>query len=123
MAAVFKEVKAVFARWQTSGKRLKEDFKRITSDGTMIKDENAEEAREERGIRRQKDSDKVSTNDAKSLKSKMLETTTPPLQIKNWYRTWDNYMVASDWGHGENHRTKLAYLRTCISEEIRTAID
>ena len=32
-------------------------------------------------------------------------------------------MVASGWGHGDNHRTQLAYLRTCISEEIGTVID
>ena len=67
--------------------------------------------------------DKVSTNDAKSLKPDMLETTMPQLQIKNWYHMRDNYMVASGWGHGENHRTQFAYLRTCISEEIGTVID
>ena len=121
--AVFEELKAVFTRWQTSGKRLKEDFKRITSDETMIKDENAEDTREERSIRRPKDTDKVSTNDTKLLKPEMLETSMPPLQIKNWYHTWDNYMVASGWGHGDNNRTQLAYLRTCVSDEIRTAID
>ena len=32
-------------------------------------------------------------------------------------------MVASGWGHGDNHRTQLAYLRTCVSDEICTAID
>ena len=67
------------------------------SDETTIKDENAEDTREERSVRRQQDKDKVSTNDAKSLKPEMLETTMPPLQIKNWYHTWDNYMVASGW--------------------------
>ena len=108
MDTVFEEAKAVFSRWQCSSKRLKEDFKRITSDETTIKDENAKETREERGVRRQKDSDKVSTNDAKSLKPEMLETTMPPLQIKNWYHTWDKYIVASGWGHGDNHRTQLA---------------
>ena len=55
MDAVFEEGKSVFARWQTSGKRLKEDFKRIMLDETMIKDENAKETREERSVRRQKD--------------------------------------------------------------------
>ena len=39
MDTVFEEVKAVFTRWQTSGKRLKEDFKRITLDKTMIIDQ------------------------------------------------------------------------------------
>ena len=67
--------------------------------------------------------DRVSTNDAKSLKPDMLETTMPQLQMKNWYHMRDNYMVASGWGHGENHRTQFAYLRTCISEEIGTVID
>ena len=32
-------------------------------------------------------------------------------------------MVAPGWGHGDNHHTQMAYLRTCMSEEIRTAID
>ena len=90
MDAVFKEVKAVFTRWHTYGKRLKEDFKRIMSDETAIKDENAKETREERGVRRTKDTDKVSTNDTKSVKPETLETSLPPLQIKNWYRTWDS---------------------------------
>ena len=58
LGAVFEEVKAVFARWQISGKRLKEEFKKITSDETMIKDENADETREERGVRRAKYTDK-----------------------------------------------------------------
>ena len=62
----FEEVKAAFARWQTSGKRVKEEFKKIMSDKTTVKDENAKETREERGVRRTKDIDKVSTNDTKS---------------------------------------------------------
>ena len=101
---------------------MKEEFKKITSDETAVKEEDAEEPRD-RAVRRTKDTDKVSTNDAKSLKPETLETSLPPLQIKNWYRTWDNYMIASGWGHGENHHTQLAYLRTCVSDEIRTAID
>ena len=66
MDACFEEGKEVFTRWQCSGKKLKEEFKRITAVQT-VKDENAEETREERGVRRQKDADKVSINDAKSL--------------------------------------------------------
>ena len=50
MDACFEEVKEVFTRWQCSGKKLKEEFKRIT----MVKDENAKETREERGVRRQR---------------------------------------------------------------------
>ena len=100
----FEEAKAAFARWKTSGKRVKEEFKKITSDETAVKEEDAEEPRD-RAVRRTKDTDKVSTNDAKSLKPETLETSLPPLQIKNWYQTWDNYMIASGWGHGDNHHT------------------
>ena len=63
------------------------------------------------------------TNDAKSLKPEMLETNLPPLQMKDWYHKWENYQLASGWGQGDNHRTQLAYLRTCVSDEIRTAIN
>ena len=45
------------------------------------------------------------------------------MQMKDWYRKWTNYMEASGWGQGENHRTQLAYLRTVVSDEIRTAIN
>ena len=38
-------------------------------------------------------------------------------------REWDNYMHASGLGQGENHKTQMAYLCMCLSEEIRTAID
>ena len=62
-------------------------------------------------------------NDAKSLKPEMLETNLPPLQIKDWYRKWENYQLASGWGQGDNHRTQLAYLCTCVSDEICTAIN
>ena len=122
MDANFEEAKEVFARWQCSGSKLKENFKELTSVET-VKDENTEEKREDRGGRRPRHKDKGSTTDAKSLKTDMLKTTMPQLQIKNWYRTWDNYMCASGWGQGENHRTQMAYLRTCISKEILTAID
>ena len=122
MDAEFETAKEVFARWQCSGKKLKENFRELTSVET-VKDKNIKERREERGGRRPRNEDKGSTTDAKSLKPDMLETTMPQLQIKNWYRTWDNYMVASGWGQGDNHCTQMAYLRTCISEEIHTAID
>ena len=48
----FEEAKAVFTRWKVSGKRLKEVFTKVTSDETTIKDKNAEEPREEEGVRR-----------------------------------------------------------------------
>ena len=62
-----------------------------TSNETTVKDETAEEPREEgEGVRRprqrSRDTDKVSTNDAKSLKPDLLETSMLPLQIKDWYR-------------------------------------
>ena len=62
-------------------------------------------------------------NDAKGLKPEMLEPTLPPLQMKDWYRKWENYQLAGGWGQGDNHRTQLAYLCTCVSDEIRTAIN
>ena len=110
----FEQAKEVFARWKVSSKRLKEVFIKATSHERTVNDETAKEPREEGGVRRprqwSKDTDKVSTSDAKSLKPDCLETSMPPLQIKDWYRKWDNYQVASGWGHGENHRTQLAYL-------------
>ena len=123
----FEKAKAVFARWKVSGKQLKEVFTKAMSNKTTVKDETAEESREEGGVRRprqrSRDTDKVSTSDTKSLTLDCLETSMPPLQIKDWYRKWENYQVASGWGHGDNHRTQLAYLRTCVSDEIRTATD
>ena len=47
----------------------------------------------------------------------------PQLTIKNWFKCFDNYCHASGWGQGDNHRTQLAYLCMCLSEEIRTAVD
>ena len=52
----------------------------------------------------------VSTNDAKALCPKMLETSLPSMQMKDWYRKWENYKEASRWGQGENYKTQLAYL-------------
>ena len=31
--------------------------------------------------------------------------------------------MASGWEQGDNHKTQLAYLCTCVSDEIRTAIN
>ena len=53
----------------------------------------------------------------------MLETNLPPLQIKDWYRKWENYQLASGLGQGDNHKTQLAYLCTCVSDKIRTVIN
>ena len=101
--------------------KLKENFNNLTS-VKKVKDKEAENA-EDRERRRPRHEDKGSTTDAKSLKPDILDTSMPQLSIKNWYRSWDNYMCASGWGQGENHKTQMAYLRMCISEEIRTAID
>ena len=53
----------------------------------------------------------------------MLDTSLPSIQIKDWCRKWENYKEASGWGQVENHKTQLAYLRTVVSNEIRTAIN
>ena len=45
------------------------------------------------------------------------------MQMKDWYKKWQNYMMASGWGTDGNDRTKLAYLRTVVSDEIRTAVN
>ena len=104
----FEEVKEAFARWKMAGKRLKEVFSKATSDETVVKDETAEEPTEGRPRQLLSETDKVSTNDAKSLKPDLLETSMPPLQIKDWYKKWENYQLASGWGQGNNCRTQLA---------------
>ena len=45
------------------------------------------------------------------------------MQMKDWYKKWTNYMLASGWGQEGNERTKLAYHRTVVSDEIRTAVN
>ena len=119
--STFEDSKEAFDRWQSLGMKLRENFNKLTS-VRKVKDKDTEDS-EDRGSRRPRQEDKVSTTDAKSLKPDLLETSMPQLQIKNWYRTWDNYMCASGWGQGDNHQTQMAYLRTCISKEIRTAIN
>ena len=51
----------------------------------------------------------------------MLETSMPPLSLSEWFKSFEYYKEASAWGTG-SHKTQLAYLRMCISEEIRTAV-
>ena len=53
----------------------------------------------------------------------MLETSLPSMQMKDWYHKWDNYQCPSGWGQGDNHKTQLAYLRTVVSDKMRTAIN
>ncbi len=95
--STFEDSKEAFDRWVSWGLKLKENFNNITS-VKKVKDEDTEDSREDRGSRRPRQEDKVSTTDAKSLKPDLLETSMPQLQIKNWYKTWDNYMCASGWG-------------------------
>ena len=64
-----------------------------------------------------------STSDAKALRPDILDTSLPSMQMKDWYKKWTNYMQASGWGQEGNERTKLAYLRTVVSDQIRTAIN
>ena len=33
----------------------------------------------------------ISTTDAKALRPEMLDTSVPSMQMKDWYRKWDNY--------------------------------
>ena len=90
----FEEAKEVFARWKVSDKRQKEVFRKATSDETPVKDENAEEPNwdSDRSQRQQsKEKDKISTNDVKSIKHELLETSMPPLQIKDWYKKLGDY--------------------------------
>ena len=59
--------------------------------------------------------------DAKALKPQMLETSMPSLSLKEWFTCFENYREASGWGQDSN-KTQLAYLRMCVSEEIRSAV-
>ena len=114
------ESKEAFDRWTNSVLMIQANFKELTK-GKRLKREDSEDT-EERKKGRPRD-DKGSTSDTKGLKPDVLETSMPQLTIKNWFKCWDNYPHASGWGQGDNHRTQLAYLRMCLSEEIRTAVD
>ena len=45
----------------------------------------------------------------------------PPLSLSEWFKSFSYYKEASGWGSG-SHKIQMTYLRPCISEEIRTAI-
>ena len=64
-----------------------------------------------------------STYDAIALCPDILDTSLSSMQMKDWYKKWTNYMQASGLGQEGNERTKLAYLRTVVSDEICTAIN
>ena len=115
------ESKEAFDRWASSIAMTENNYKFLTEKKKPKRDDSEE--REETGRGRKPSYDKNSTSDAKGLKPDILDTSMPQLAIKNWFKTFDNYRHASGWGHGENHKTQLAYLRMVLSEEIRTAID
>ena len=116
----FEDNREAFDRWVSWCLKIQANFKELT-DVKKPKDEDTGDS-EDRDKRRPRE-DKGSTTDAKGLKPDVLDTSMPQLTIKNWFKCWDNYMHASGWGQGENHRTQMAYLRMCLSEEIRTAVD
>ena len=76
---------------------------------TVASDKKEEEEKPETGARTRGHSPdrpkNASTTDAKALCPEMLETTLPSIQMKDWYRKGTNYMEASGWGQGDNHRT------------------
>ena len=112
------ESKEAFDRWANSILMVQQNFKDLTE-----KKKPKREDSDDREENKRTSNDKGSTSDAKGLKPDVLDTSMPQLTIKNWFKSFDNYRHASGWGQGDNHRTQLAYLRMCLSEEIRTAVD
>merc|ERR1711873_377911 len=100
--------------------KIQANFKELTEAKRLKRENSGNPDNKDKGRPRE---DKGSTTDAKGLKPDVLETSMPQLTIKNWFKCWDNYRHASGWGQGDNHRTQLAYIRMCLSEEIRTAVD
>merc|ERR1712101_61130 len=99
---------------------IQANFKELTKKKRLKREDSSDPEENNKGRPRD---DKGSTSDAKGLKPDVLDTSMPQLTIKNWFKSFDNYRHASGWGQGENHRTQLAYLRMCLSDEIRTAVD
>merc|ERR1712089_69023 len=114
------ESKEAFDRWANSILMAQQNLKVLTEKKKPKREDSDDEEENNRG---RTSYDKGSTSDAKGLKPDVLDTSMPQLTIKNWFKSFDNYRHASGWGQGDNHRTQLAYLRMCLSEEIRTAID
>ena len=112
------ESKEAFDRWANSILMIQQNFKDLTEKKKPKRDDS-----DDREESKRTSNDKGSTSDAKGLKPDVLDTSMPQLTIKNWFKSFDNYRHASGWGQGDNHRTQLAYLRMCLSEEIRTAVD
>ena len=118
--AKIEESKEAFNRWTNSILMIQANFKELTEKKRLKREDSNDPEENNKGRPRD---DKGSTSDAKGLKPDVLDTSMPQLTIKNWFKCFDNYRHASGWGQGENHRTQLAYLRMCLSEEIRTAVD
>merc|ERR1711873_349945 len=100
------ESKLAFDKWASSFQMIQQNFKDLTEKKKKKRDDSDEREESKRTT-----NDKGSTSDAKGLKPDVLDTSMPQLTIKNWFKSFDNY------------RTQLAYLRMCLSEEIRTAVD
>ena len=103
----FEDSNEAFDRWVSWGLKLKENFNNITS----VKKVKAKDAKdsEDRERRRPRHEDKGSTTDAKSLNPDILETSMPQLSIKNWYRSWDNYMCARWLIYGPASQKRLEW--------------
>ena len=115
---VYDEAQQVFRQWKITFIRNVKIFK----DTLALSENKEEEEKPEKGARTRGHSPdrpkNVSTTDVKALHPEMLETSLPLMQMKDWYKKWTNYMQASGWGQEGNEKTKLAYLRTVVSDEI-----
>ena len=105
---IYYKAQQVFVRWKINFLRSIKYYK----DTLALSEEKEEEEKPETGARARAHSPvrpkNPSTTDAKALRPDMLETSLPSMQMKDWYRKWTNYMEASGWGQGGNHRTQLA---------------
>ena len=111
---VYYEAKQVFIRWKITFQRSKELFKDLLA-AFKTKDKAKQKPRVQ-------EQEVIPQTEPKMSPQPMLETSFPSMQMKDWYRKWENYQEASGWGQEENHKTQLAYLRTVVSDEIRMAI-
>ena len=82
------EDKEAFDRWTNSVLMIQANFKELREERRPKREDSDDQ--EERNKGRQRD-DKGSTNDAKSLKPDVLDTSMPQLTIKNWFKCFDNY--------------------------------
>ena len=128
----FQIVKEVYNEWETKLKRACAIYKRHSHpDGTPIT-----EPQEAAGVhedhdddrypgfepRRGRSRDRKPGNDAKGLKPMTLSIDLPALQVHEWFKSFENYRAASGWSQ-DDHHIQMAYMRPCLSEDIRTAIE